>query len=107
MTKPYLIVSPEERARPLNIAGFSITVLASGAQTGGYEIFHQIGPEGTGPGPHSTRPTCCQARPSGCEQQGLTVETPAGLFGHIKSMQPTVNALAGLSFRRQVTEWSY
>ena len=52
MTKPYLIVSPEERARPLNIAGFSITVLASGAQTGGYEIFHQIGPEGTGPGPH-------------------------------------------------------
>ena len=53
MTKHHLIVPPEERARPLNIAGSSITVLASGAQTGGYEIFHQVGPEGTGPGPHS------------------------------------------------------
>ncbi len=52
MTKPFLIVSPEERDRPLNIAGVSITVLASGAQTGGYEIFHQVGPEGTGPTPH-------------------------------------------------------
>lgn len=51
MTKPDLIVPPEERADPLNIAGFAITGLASGAQTGGYEIFHQIGPEGTGPGP--------------------------------------------------------
>ncbi|MFT7542548.1 MAG: quercetin dioxygenase-like cupin family protein [Gammaproteobacteria bacterium] len=47
-----LIVSPNERPRPLDIAGFAITVLASGAQTGGYEIFHQTGPEGTGPGPH-------------------------------------------------------
>ena len=53
MTKHHLIAPPGERARPLNIAGFAITVLASGAQTGGYEIFHQVGPEGTGPGPHS------------------------------------------------------
>jgi len=52
MTKPHLIVPPEERTQPLKIAGFTITTLASGAQTGGYEIFHQVGPEGTGPGPH-------------------------------------------------------
>ena len=29
------------------------SVLASGAQTGGYEIFLQVGPEGSGPPPHS------------------------------------------------------
>ena len=52
MTKKCVIVSPEERARPLKIAGFSITILASGEETEGYEIFHQVGPEGTGPGPH-------------------------------------------------------
>ncbi|MGH6909907.1 MAG: cupin domain-containing protein [Phenylobacterium sp.] len=33
--------------------GEQITVLASGAQTGSYEIFHQAGPEGSGPPPHS------------------------------------------------------
>src|SRR3954452_23299354 len=38
---------------PLNIVGEQITVLASGAQTGSYEIFHQAGPEGSGPPPHS------------------------------------------------------
>jgi len=47
-----LIVSNAERARPLNVGGFLITVLASGSETGGYEIFHQAGTEGKGPGPH-------------------------------------------------------
>jgi quercetin dioxygenase-like cupin family protein len=48
-----LIVSPADRPRALNIAGTAITILASGAQTAGYEIFHTTGPEGTGPGSHS------------------------------------------------------
>ncbi|MGH6996932.1 MAG: cupin domain-containing protein, partial [Phenylobacterium sp.] len=30
-----------------------ITVLAGGERTGSYEVFHQIGPEGSGPPPHS------------------------------------------------------
>jgi len=33
--------------------GEKITVLASGAQTGSYEVFHQAGPEGSGPPPHN------------------------------------------------------
>ena len=52
MTPSPLIVSPEDRPRALNIAGFAITVLASSEQPGGYEIFHKAGPQGTGPGPH-------------------------------------------------------
>jgi len=47
-----LIVAPDQRPAPLSIAGFAITVLAADSQTAGYEIFHQIGPAGTGPGPH-------------------------------------------------------
>ena len=39
--------------RPLNVVGENITVLASGAQTGGYEIFLQNGPENSGPPPHN------------------------------------------------------
>lgn len=52
MTKP-LVVTPKDAARPLDVVGERITVLASGAQTGSYEIFHQAGPEGSGPPPHS------------------------------------------------------
>jgi quercetin dioxygenase-like cupin family protein len=37
----------------LNVVGEKITILASGAQTGSYEIFHQAGPEGSGPPPHN------------------------------------------------------
>ena len=48
-----LIVTADGAPRPLNIVGEQITILASGAQTGGYEIFHQAGPEGSGPPPHS------------------------------------------------------
>jgi quercetin dioxygenase-like cupin family protein len=52
MPAPF-IVTPKEAPRPLNIVGEKITVLASGAQTGGYEIFLQAGPEYSGPPPHS------------------------------------------------------
>ena len=37
----------------MNVVGEHITVLASNAATGGYEIFLQEGPEGSGPIPHS------------------------------------------------------
>jgi len=52
MPAPF-IVTPERTARPLNVVGETITVLASSTQTGGYEIFHQAGPEGSGPPPHN------------------------------------------------------
>lgn len=48
-----LIVRPNDAPRPLNIVGEQLTILASGAQTGSYEIFLQVGPEGSGPPPHS------------------------------------------------------
>ncbi len=50
--KPF-VVAPKDYDRTLNIVGEHITVLASGARTGGYEIFFQRGPEGSGPPPHS------------------------------------------------------
>lgn len=40
-------------ARPLNVVGEHITVLASGDTTGSYEVFLQEGPEGSGPIPHT------------------------------------------------------
>lgn len=48
-----IVLTPEMRPAPLNVVGEKITVLASGAETGGYEVFFQAGPEGTGPPPHS------------------------------------------------------
>jgi len=51
MPKPF-VVTPNQGPRPLRIVGEEITVLASGAQTGSYEIFRQVGPEGSGPPPH-------------------------------------------------------
>ena len=50
--KQTLIQSAQQAARPLDVGGFQITVLASTEQTGGYELFRIAGPEGTGPGPH-------------------------------------------------------
>ena len=47
-----LIAPNHKRAEPLNVGGFSITVLASKGDTDGYEIFHSVGTEGKGPGPH-------------------------------------------------------
>jgi quercetin dioxygenase-like cupin family protein len=46
------ILSQQDRPAPLNAGGFMITVLASKAETDGYELFHQSGAEGKGPGPH-------------------------------------------------------
>lgn len=46
-------VTPETRPRALNIVGEHLTVLASKQATGGgYEIFLQEGPAGSGPPPH-------------------------------------------------------
>lgn len=42
-----------ERGRPMNVVGEHITMLASGSKSGGYEVFLQEGPEGSGPVPHS------------------------------------------------------
>src|SRR5215467_8416352 len=50
--KPFVVV-PKDYARPLNIVGEHVTVLASGERTGSYEVFLQRGPEGSGPPPHS------------------------------------------------------
>ncbi len=47
------VVTPNDRERPLDVVGEHIFVLASGARTGGYEIFLQRGPAGSGPPPHS------------------------------------------------------
>ncbi len=50
--KPF-VVMPKDYDRPLNIVGEHLTILASGSRTGGYEVFLQQGPEGSGPPPHS------------------------------------------------------
>ena len=50
--KPF-VVTPKDYAPALDIVGEHITVLASGARTGGYEVFLQRGDEGSGPPPHS------------------------------------------------------
>lgn len=48
-----IVVTASSAPTPLKIVGEQLTILASGAQTGSYEIFHQVGPEGAGPPPHS------------------------------------------------------
>jgi len=48
-----LVVAPRDRSPSLNVVGEQITVLASAAQTGSFEIFLQSGPEGSGPPPHN------------------------------------------------------
>ena len=52
MPVPFIVTSGQA-PRPLNVMSEKITVLASSEQTGGYEIFLQIGPEGSGPPPHN------------------------------------------------------
>lgn len=52
MAKPFIVTSTDS-PRPLNVVGEKITVLASGDQTGGYEVFLQDGPADSGPPPHS------------------------------------------------------
>lgn len=51
MAEPFF-VEPKDYAETLDIVGEHVTVLASGKATGGYEIFLQRGPEGSGPPPH-------------------------------------------------------
>jgi hypothetical protein len=53
MTEQPFVVSRQDRTQPLNVVGEHITVLASAAQPGSYEIFFQAGPEGSGPPPHN------------------------------------------------------
>lgn len=48
-----LVVTRNDYPRPLRVVGEQITILASGAGTGSYEIFMQEGAEGSGPPPHS------------------------------------------------------
>jgi len=50
--RPFIVV-PESYAPALDIVGEHITVLASGEATGGYEVFLQRRPEGSGPPAHS------------------------------------------------------
>jgi quercetin dioxygenase-like cupin family protein len=52
MPTPF-VVKPGNVPNPLKLVGEEIIVLASGAQTGGYEIFLQSGPENSGPPPHN------------------------------------------------------
>jgi quercetin dioxygenase-like cupin family protein len=47
------IVVETRAARTLNVVGEQLRVLASGDQTGSYEVFHQAGAAGSGPPPHS------------------------------------------------------
>ena len=51
MPDPF-ITTASDRPDPFLVGGFRITVIASGEQTEGYEVFHQEGPAGCGPGPH-------------------------------------------------------
>lgn len=53
MTKQPFVVTPKDYAKPLDVRGEEITVLASGKATGSYEIFLQNGIEGSGPPPHA------------------------------------------------------
>jgi len=52
MPAPF-VVTPGNAPKPLRLVGEQITILASGAQTGSYEIFLQAGPESSGPPPHN------------------------------------------------------
>lgn len=47
-----IVVTPDERPKALDLIGEDLTVLASGTQTGSYEIFLQVGRAGSGPPPH-------------------------------------------------------
>jgi len=47
------VLTPDRRARPLNVVGTQVTVLAANATTRSYGITLQQGDEGTGPPPHS------------------------------------------------------
>ena len=50
------VITPQDYPSALDIVGERLTILASGEATGGYEIFLQQGPEGSGPPPHRGNP---------------------------------------------------
>jgi quercetin dioxygenase-like cupin family protein len=47
-----IVVAPDARPEALDLVGEDMTVLASGSQTGSYEIFLQESRPGSGPPPH-------------------------------------------------------
>jgi quercetin dioxygenase-like cupin family protein len=47
-----IVVTPDTRPKALDLVGEDMTVLASGGQTGSYEIFLQESRPGSGPPPH-------------------------------------------------------
>src|SRR6185312_3941170 len=53
MTRHAFITNRPQQPRALNVLGEAITVLASGEDTGGYEVFRQEGQAGQGPPPHA------------------------------------------------------
>jgi len=53
MPGPGIIRAVADRGPALRVLGEEITVLASGAETGGYELFVQKGGPGMGPPPHA------------------------------------------------------
>lgn len=53
MSAQPVLVAPADRPQALSLAGEQVTVLVDGAATGNFEIFHQAGPEGSGPPPHN------------------------------------------------------
>src|SRR5262245_65627699 len=53
MAAKAFVVAPKDYPPALNIVGEHINVLASGEATQSYEVFLQLGPEGSGPPPHS------------------------------------------------------
>jgi len=80
------VVTPQSYARPLNVVGEKITVLASNAATQGYEIFLQQGDEGTGPPPHSHDWDETFYVLSGCVEisfDGNTANATAGSLVHL------------------------
>ena len=46
------VIFPKDYPQPLQVVGEQVSVLASGAETHGYEVFVQEGAEGSGPPPH-------------------------------------------------------
>lgn len=53
MTVPGFILAVQDRAPAYGVLGEEIQVLASGDDTGGYELFVQKGEPGMGPPPHA------------------------------------------------------
>lgn len=51
------VVPPQGRTQSLNVVGEHITVLASAAQTGSYEMFSRQDPKAAVPHPTTTRGT--------------------------------------------------